>query len=318
MSVLLANKGYRVRLWARDPVLVDEMIAIRRNPRYISGVEIPRGVIITSDMGEAVCGAEVIVMAVPSHAMRTVSSAAAAFIKGSPYVVSLSKGLERETFKRMTQVIAEEIPQCAARVAALSGPNHAEEVSICIPTATVIASEDRETARRLQELFSTSHFRVYTNADVIGVEIGGATKNVIAIAVGVSDGLGFGDNTRASLMTRGLAEMTRLGVALGAKRSTFAGLSGVGDLIATCTSRHSRNRAVGERLGRGEPLDKIVSEMRMIAEGVTATSTVYALSLEKNVEMPIAKMAYEVLYEGRDVKTCVSDLMERRAAEEVR
>lgn len=307
-----------MRLWARDSVLVEEMLAIRRNPRYISDVEIPSGVLITSDVERAAFGADALVMAVPSHAMRSVSRSVAPFIRGGPVIVSLAKGLEKETFKRMTEILMEEMPFCAGKIAALSGPNHAEEVSVGIPTATVVACENREVARALQEMFTTPFFRVYTNSDVIGVEIGGATKNVIAIAVGVSDGLGFGDNTRASLMTRGLAEMARLGVALGAKRSTFAGLSGVGDLIATCTSRHSRNRAVGERLGRGEPLEKIISETRMVAEGVGATGIVYELSLEKGVDMPIARMAYEVLYQGRDVRTCVSDLMEREPAEEVR
>ncbi|MCL4499674.1 MAG: NAD(P)-dependent glycerol-3-phosphate dehydrogenase [Chloroflexi bacterium] len=318
MATMLAKKGHDVRLWARDAGLVEEMLATLRNPRYISNIEIPEEVSITSDLKGAVSGAEVIVMAVPSHAMRAVARSMAPLVSGGCMLVSLAKGLEEKSFKRMTELLAEEMPGCADSVAALSGPNHAEEVSVGITTATVVACRNRGLAERLQEIFVTSYFRVYTNPDVVGVELGGAVKNVIAIAVGVADGLGFGDNTRASLMTRGLAEMARLGVAMGAEERTFSGLSGVGDLIATCTSRHSRNRAVGERLGRGEDLKSITADMRMIAEGVRATGTIYELSVAVGVEMPIVRTAYEVLYEGRDVLSCVSELMTRDVTLETR
>lgn len=317
LAIILAGRGNKVCLWARDSALVSEMRSTRRNPRYISDMVAPDELDITDDLELAVAGAGIVVMAVPSHVMRAAAVDLAPLVPEGTALVSLAKGLEDITFKRMTEVLAEEIPGCAASVAALSGPNHAEEISIGIPTATVVASVDKAVAERLQMAFVTPNFRVYTNPDVVGVELGGAIKNVIAVAVGVSDGLGYGDNTRAALMTRGLAEMTRLGVTMGANERTFSGLSGLGDLIATCTSRHSRNRAVGERLGKGESLESILADMRMVAEGVRATKTVYELSLSVGVELPIAKMLYLILYEGRDVTTGVSALMERDVTDEL-
>jgi glycerol-3-phosphate dehydrogenase (NAD(P)+) len=218
----------------------------------------------------------------------------------------------------MSEVIESELPEeFRKRIGVLSGPNHAEEVSRQIPSATVISALDRKVALKLQEIFMTPYFRVYTNPDIIGVELGGATKNVIAIAAGISDGLGYGDNTKASLMTRGLAEMTRLGVAIGARPLTFSGLSGVGDLIVTCTSRHSRNRAVGEKIGKGMTLEEVSRDMRMVAEGVRTSLAIRCLAEKHGVEMPITKNVTEVLYEGKDPHDSVSDLMTRGAKDEI-
>jgi glycerol-3-phosphate dehydrogenase (NAD(P)+) len=290
-----------------------------RNPRYLSTLKLPEKVKVTSQIDEALAGAEIVVLAVPSHAMRQITKTINPLIKQKVVVLSLAKGIEEGTFCRMSEVVEEELrSRIKTKIAVLSGPNHAEEVAQNIPTATVVACGDIKIAQFLQRIFMTSWFRVYTNDDVIGVELGGATKNVIAIAAGISDGLGFGDNTKASLMTRGLAEMIRLGLVMGARRETFAGLSGVGDLIATCTSRHSRNRAVGERLGKGESLAKILKEMRMVAEGVRTTKAVYQMALRHGIEMPITESVYQVLYENKNPRDCVEDLMKRGATSEIK
>lgn len=313
----MSNKGLDVYLWARDEKLVDEIAKTGRNPRYVSDVRLPERLVVTARLDQAVRDAHVLLMAVPSHAMRTVAKEVAKYVSEGCAIVSLAKGLEELSLKRMTEVLAEELPMCAESVAALSGPNHAEEVSVGIPTATVVSALDRSVCGTLQEIFMTPRFRVYTNPDLVGVELAGATKNVIAIAAGISDGLGYGDNTKASLMTRGLAEMTRLGVAMGANERTFAGLSGVGDLIATCTSRHSRNRSVGERLGRGDSLDTITSEMRMVAEGIRSASSFHSLSRVINTVMPITEMVHAVIYEQKEIESCVTELMTRGATEEI-
>jgi len=258
-------------------------------------------------------------MATPSHAMRTVASKAKGLIKGDTIVVSLAKGIEEGTLKRMSEVLSEELaPETAMKIAVLSGPNHAEEVSKNIPSATVISSRSKSIAEELQSVFMTPYFRVYTNPDLTGVEMAGATKNVIAIAAGVSDGLGYGDNTKASLITRGLAEMIRLGVAMGADVRTFAGLAGMGDLVVTCMSRHSRNRAVGEMLGKGMTLDQVISEMTMVAEGIKTARAVKNLSANYQVHMPITDNVADVLYGDKNPFTCVTDLMTRGAVEEIK
>jgi glycerol-3-phosphate dehydrogenase (NAD(P)+) len=234
-------------------------------------------------------------------------------------LLSVTKGVETGSLKRMSEIIAEELgARFWQNIAVLSGPNHAEEVSREIPSATVVAANCEPAALRFQDIFTTPYFRVYTNTDIIGVELGGATKNVMAIAAGISDGLGYGDNTKASLMTRGLAEMTRLGIALGAHALTFSGLAGVGDLIATCTSRHSRNREVGEKLGKGRKLDQILEESTMVAEGIMTSKAIVALAVQNNVDVPIAKRVVEVLYENKDPKECVRELMLRGVTDEVK
>jgi glycerol-3-phosphate dehydrogenase (NAD(P)+) len=315
----LAQSGQLVTLWARDQTLARQIKEEGRNPRYLSTLKLPDRVRVVWQIDEALAEAEIVVLAVPSHAMRQITKAINPLIKQRMVVLSLAKGIEEGTFCRMSEVVEEELgSRIKTKIAVLSGPNHAEEVAQNIPTATVVACRDIKIAQFLQQIFMTNWFRVYTNSDVIGVELGGATKNVIAIAAGISDGLGFGDNTKASLMTRGLAEMIRLGLVMGARRETFAGLSGVGDLIATCTSRHSRNRAVGERLGKGESLARILKEMRMVAEGVRTTKAVYQMALKYGIEMPITESVYQVLYENKNPRDCVEDLMQRGATSEIK
>lgn len=315
---LLSHKGYPVLLWARDSHLAEELNRTHRNPRYLSESLLSDSLKATHDWEEALNGAEIVVLVVPSHAMRSIIDEAKSFFPKEAILLSLTKGIEVGSLKRMSEVIQEELSaEVKERLAVLSGPNHSEEVIKKIPTTTVIASENKEVSKRLQSIFMTSHFRVYTNPDVIGVELGGATKNVIAIAAGISDGLGFGDNTKASLMTRGLAEMVRLGVTLAADPLTFSGLSGMGDLIATCTSRHSRNRAAGEKLARGYTLEQIDRETTMVAEGIKTSKAVHELALKLGIEMPITHNVFEVIYEGKRPLDGVTALMSRGPTEEI-
>ncbi len=314
VSNLLAKSGNTVALWGRDPDLVDTINATARNPRYLKDIELPAKVEATSDIAQAVRDKEFIAVAVPSHAMRSMMQKMSAHITGEPIIVSLTKGMEQGTLLRMTQIISELIG--GAKVGVLSGPNHAEEVSLSIPSATVVAAEDDEVAVRLQKLFMAPTFRAYINKDVIGVELAAATKNVIAIAVGITDGLGYGDNARAALMTRGLAEMTRLGVALGARPMTYAGLAGIGDLVATCTSRHSRNRAVGESVAKGLSVDESQAEMGMIAEGIKTAEVIRSLGERFKLEMPITQSVFDVIYREKNPSVCVRELMNRGPAEE--
>lgn len=319
ISVLLARKGFEVGLWGREDGLAETINGSHHNPLYLKDVEIPVNVVATSDVGLALRRAKVVALVVPSHAMRAVVGQCADFIKTDALLVTLTKGIERGTLKRMTEVIGEELPGAFHRnLAVLSGPNHAEEVSRDIPSATVIAAFQPKVAQELQDVFMTSRFRVYTNPDLVGVEMAGATKNVVALAAGMSDGLGFGDNTKASLMTRGLAEITRLGVAFGANPLTFSGLAGVGDLVVTCFSRHSRNRRVGELIGQGKPLKEIERSTLMVAEGIGTTEAVRELAHRRKVNMPITEKVYEVLYEGKRAMDCVSELMMRSATDETR
>jgi len=264
-----------------------------RNVVYLPDLALPPGLRATASLAEAVEGAGVVVMAVPSHGFRAVLSAAAPYLAAGVPVVSLAKGVEQGSLSRMTEVIAEVVPEHPFGV--LTGPNLVGEIVAGHPTASVIAATDIEVAVELQQLFSTGSFRVYTNPDVVGCELGGALKNVVAIAAGVADGLGFGDNTRAALITRGVAELTRLGVALGGQPLTFGGLTGMGDLVATCTSRQSRNRWVGEELAKGRPLAEITAGTRMVAEGVRTSAAVVALAARVGVEMPIADQVVAVL-----------------------
>lgn len=316
---LLALKGYSVGLWAREPEVVESIRSTGRNAYYLTDTDLPQPAVeATGEMEEAMRGAAAVVLAAPSHVLRQVVSDLRDYLRPEQLVLSLAKGVEQGTLKRMTEVLAEELPpSLRGRLAVLSGPNHAEEVSREIPSATVIAALDEGVARQLQALYMTPYFRVYTNPDVVGVELGGATKNVIAIGAGVSDGLGFGDNTKASLITRGLAEMTRLGVRLGARPLTFAGLSGIGDLIATCTSRHSRNRDVGEKLARGMTAEEIAAATKMVAEGVRTAPAVRALAERLGIEVPITVQVTEVLGGKKDAREAVTSLMGRGATDEL-
>jgi len=279
------------------------------NIRFLPGIKLPETIKWVTDPAEAVQGAEAFVLASPSKFLSDVCNRFKGLIGKDAFVVSLAKGICEETHQRMSET-AQAILGLES-IAVLSGPSHAEEVARGIPTAVTAASTCEQTAVKAQELFTGPLFRVYTSDDPIGVELGGAVKNVIAIAVGASDGLGFGDNTRAALITRGLAEVTRFGMAMGAKAETFAGLSGVGDLIVTCTSKHSRNHTVGERLGKGEPISEILGSMKMVAEGVWNARTIHAMGIEQGVEMPITDEVYKLCYEDYPPLEAVRSLMSR-------
>lgn len=304
-------------LWARDPGLAEAIRTGNENRPYLPGVTLPPGMTATASLAEACGGADVVVMAVPSHGFRAVLADAAPSIDAGAAVVSLTKGVEQDTIRRMTEIVSELLPgQDPGRVGVLTGPNLAREVAEGQPTATVVAVRDPEWAARLQRTFMTPTFRVYTNPDVVGCEIAGALKNVVALAAGIAHGLGYGDNTKAALITRGLVELGRLGRALGGDPLTFSGLAGMGDLVATCTSAKSRNRTVGVALGQGRPLDEIVDEMHMVAEGVKSTAAVLELARRHGVEMPISEQVGAVLYEGRHAADIVPALMLREAKAE--
>lgn len=315
LSILLAKSGYNVSMWSCFKEEVEMVNSIREHLHKLPGVLIPEGVSCTESIEDSVNGAEAVIMVVPSQAIRKSAALVSRYIKDNTVVVSCSKGLEEETGLRLSEVIKQEIPQC--RTVVLSGPSHAEEVARDIPTAAVAASTDIEAAEYIQSLFMTPKFRVYTNSDIIGVELGAALKNVIALCAGISDGLGFGDNTKAALMTRGMAEISRLGISIGAKSQTFAGLAGIGDLIVTCTSMHSRNRRAGILIGQGKSPEEAMNEVKMVVEGVTTTRAAYNLAKKEGVSMPITFEAYEVLFNGKDAKQAVVDLMTRNKRSEV-
>ena len=309
IGILLNSYGHTVTLWGPFPDYLEEMRACRENTRFLPGVALPETLRWTADPSAAVSGADAVILASPSKFLADVCQRFAGLIPAKTLVVSVTKGLCESTHCRMSER-AQEILGLNT-IAVLSGPSHAEEVARKIPTAVVAASVDIAVAQRVQQLFSGPFFRVYTSTDPLGVEIGGAVKNVIAIAVGASDGLGFGDNTRAALITRGLSEITRFGIALGACPGTFAGLSGVGDLIVTCTSRHSRNHSVGERLGRDEAIDAILGSMKMVAEGVWNSKVIHTLGKTYGVSMPITDIVYGLCYEGVAASAAVATLMTR-------
>ena len=302
-------------LWARRAELAASINRSHRNGEYLTELDLPRELEATPSLEEAVTGAGLVVMAVPSHGFRAVLAEAAPAIPAGVSVLSLTKGLESESLKRMTEVITDVVPGHPAGV--LTGPNLAHEVVAGQPTASVVAIPDPDLARRIQHLLSTATFRVYTNRDVVGCEMAGALKNVIAIAAGMADGLGFGDNSKAALITRGLAELTRLGVALGGEPRTFAGLAGMGDLVATCTSRQSRNRFVGQELGKGRTLPDIIDEMRMVAEGVKTAPAVVTLARQHGVDVPIAEQVVEVIQGRQTAEGVMPALMSRSAKPEM-
>lgn len=310
VSWLLGSKGYDVTVWAREREIADAINTEHRNPTYLREVELPESVTATHDIAQAVAGAEAVVMVTPSVGVRTTAEAMAPHLGPEVPVVILSKGVEGGTSLLMTEILAEVFGN-DSRIAALSGPNHAEEVSRGVPSATVVASHSEETSAFFQELFSTPFFRVYTNDDVTGVELCGAGKNVVAIAAGMVDGLGFGDNTKASMMTRGLAEMARLGGAMGANPLTYMGLAGMGDLVVTCTSKHSRNRSLGEFVAKGGTVEEWEAQSKMVAEGAVAARSIRELARARGVDVPLTDKVYEILYEGHPATEAVADLMER-------
>ena len=308
-SILAEN--HVVALYVRNPELAADLHRERENIRYLPGVPLPANLQIREQLAPALAGADLLVVATPSHGVRAAARALAGLLPPDCVVVSAAKGLEVGSCLRMTEVLAQEIPALAGRIAALSGPNHAEEVGRKIPSATVAGCADRGLAEVVQDAFMTPYFRVYANHDVAGVELGGALKNVIALAAGIGEGLGFGDNSKAALMTRGLAEIARLGVACGADAATFSGLSGVGDLIATCTSRHSRNRRAGLEIAKGRSIAEIQTESGMVIEGVRATAAAWQLARTAGIEMPITEALHRVLYEGASPRLAVTELMTR-------
>ena len=308
-AILLANKGYNVYLWSWQQSETDRLNSDRENKEVLPGRHFPDNIICSHDMALCTEGADLIVTVVPSIATRSTAKQLAECVPDGQIIVNLSKGLEDGTLLTLSQIYREELPD--AKIAVMSGPSHAEEVSIGLPTVNVAASSDDEVAKYIQKIFTTENFRVYTSSDVLGVELGGAIKNVIALCSGISDGIGYGDNTRAALITRGIAEISRLGKAMGAKEETFAGLSGIGDLIVTCTSTHSRNHRAGILLGKGYTLSETLSEVKMVVEGVNTAKAAYELSKKYGVSMPITEQAYKILFENKNAKDAVRELMSR-------
>jgi len=311
LAILLHQKGFQVGLWARESKIVDEITELRSNYRYLPGVYIPKGIWASLSMEEILNKSHIIVLAIPSHAIRGILIDVRPFLSSDTIIVNAAKGLEEGTLKRMSEIIKEEINYCG-NIAVLSGPSHAEEVCRFNPTAVVVSSENKRCAELVQDVFIFSTFRVYINPDLIGVELGGALKNVIALATGIADGLGLGDNARAALITRGLTEITRLGIAMGANPLTFAGLTGIGDLIVTCSSMYSRNRRAGIEIGKGKPLGEVLEKVGMVVEGVKTTRAAWHLAKTYGIEMPITNQVYKLLFEGKDPALGVTELMQRQ------
>ncbi|MEE8469995.1 MAG: NAD(P)H-dependent glycerol-3-phosphate dehydrogenase [Dehalococcoidia bacterium] len=317
LGLVLSRKGVTVNLWARTEEEARRLNQDRENARHLPGFEFPPELKATASLDEALNGAGLVILAVPSQDMRRNTKLVGEHLNDSMFILSVAKGLELEGAKRMSQVVAEEIDsRLHPNICVLSGPNLAKEIAHGLPAVTVVAAHDGSAAARVQKMMASPLFRVYVNTDLVGVELGGVLKNVIALAAGMVDGLGLGNNSKAGLITRGLAEITRLGVAAGANPLTFAGLAGLGDLVATCSSPLSRNRFVGQELAKGRPLDEITASMTGIAEGITATIAALKLAAELNVEMPVAPEVYRVLYEGLDVRQVVSELMGRELKHE--
>ncbi len=315
VAMLLNSKKYRVYLWSAFPDYAELLNKNRENTKFLPSFKIPSEIVISADLAEVVKDAKLIVLAIPSHIMRKVIAPLKGFDLSQSIILSLSKGIENEKLMRMSEVINEEIKP--RNLAVLSGPSHAEEVARNLPTTVVVSSPSQKIAVEVQTIFMTERFRVYTNPDIVGVELGGALKNIIAIAAGISDGLGFGANTKAAILVRGMTEMVRLGVNLGAKASTFNGLSGMGDLIATCTSPYSRNKRVGELLAKGKKLEQLLSETETVAEGIETARSVHNLAQKQKIEMPITQEIYSILYEGKEPLSVVRDLMARKAKPEL-
>lgn len=315
LALVVAKKGYNVSMWTLNEEQCNKINKDKENIDYLPGVVIPDNIVVTTNIEEAVKDGTIIVLAVPSQAIRSVCKQIKPFVKDKQILVDVAKGLEKGTGLRLSDVCHQELPN--NKYVVLSGPSHAEEVSRDIPTTVVVSSEDIHIAEIVQDIFMSPKFRVYTNPDVVGVELGGALKNIIAFGAGICDGLGYGDNAKAALMTRGIKEIGRLGVAMGAKASTFSGLSGIGDLIVTCTSMHSRNRRAGILIGQGKTLEETLAEVKMVVEGITATDVAYNVAKELNVEMPITNAIYSVLYDNANPDEVVTELMMRDKTHEV-
>ena len=318
LAIELANKGQEVTLWSAPEVAheIEALKADRKNIRNLPGAVLPDSVILTTDLAYACDDEEIIVCAVASPFVRSTAAMIKQYCKKGQIIVYDSKGVEEKTLLTMTQIIAEEIP--GAKVAVLSGPSHAEEVSRGIPTAVVVGAEDKKVAKKVQEAFFADMFRVYTSDDVLGIELGGSLKNVIALAAGMVDGLGYGDNTKAALMTRGIAEISRLGAKMGGHETTFYGLSGIGDLIVTCTSNHSRNHNAGYLIGQGKSTEEAVAEVGQVVEGINCAKAALALGKKFKVSLPIVEEINDVLFHGESVRDSLMDLLRRNPTEEYR
>jgi glycerol-3-phosphate dehydrogenase (NAD(P)+) len=315
LADLLSRNGHDVQLWAYEPDVVESINTKHENVRFLGGHALSAGLHATGDIKRAVEGAQLVTLATPSHVLRPILRSAAKSLDSSAPIVVASKGIEKGTLSLMTEVAEQEIPE--ATVVALSGPSFAKEVVTCQPTAVVVASAEDEAAEIAQRAFSSPYFRAYTHTDVTGVELGGALKNVMAVATGIAEGLGLGFNARAALVTRGLAEMTRLGLALGAEQSTFAGLAGLGDLVLTCTGSLSRNRAVGVEVGKGRTLEEVLRGKETVAEGVVTAQSARELAAREGVEMPIVDTVNRVLFEGQSARSAIAALMSRELRAEV-
>lgn len=315
LSIILAHKGHTVNLWGRNEEHVENLRCSRTNAKYLPGVDLGENIMMFTDILQCIKGCSIIVLAISSQGVRETLEKIKGHVDKKHIFVNVAKGIENGTLLRVSQIVNSYYPH--NHYVALSGPSHAEEVCKGIPTTIVSASKSRYAAEFVQDVFITRSLRVYTNPDVVGVELGGAIKNVIALGAGISDGLGYGDNANAALMTRGIREIARLGEAMGASISTFAGLTGIGDLIVTCTSKHSRNRRCGVALGQGKSLDEAVTSIGMVVEGVYTTKAAYGLAKEYNVEMPITNEIYKILYEGCSAKEAVTNLMLRSKTHEI-
>jgi glycerol-3-phosphate dehydrogenase (NAD(P)+) len=312
--VLAEQPGREISIWARNPAYAEQIQTDRENKRLLPGLILPDAVTVTSDLAAAVDETEYVVASIPTAFLRDALSSQRDVLPNNVPYVSVIKGIENKTFCRPSEIISQTLGN--DQVVVLAGPSHAEEFARRLPTSVVAAASDLGLAKQVQDLFSTDRFRVYTNDDIVGVELGGALKNVLAIAVGICDGLGFGDNAKSGLMTRGLVEMTRFGAALGADANTLFGLAGIGDLITTCISKFSRNRHVGECLGRGQSLQQVLDEMSAVAEGVRTTKSVFELASEHNIDMPITREVHAVLFDGKDAASATDSLMCRPTREE--
>ncbi len=311
LASLLADNGYEINIYDISEAKVREINQERENS-FLPGYKLSDEITATTDLKQAIQDAKVVIIVVPSHVVRDVAKQLKGLLSEDVIIVSAAKGIEAETFYRMSEVLKDELSNdLADNIVALSGPTHAEEVISKDPTTIVAANENKEIAQKVQDIFMADYFRVYTNPDIIGVELGGAIKNIIAVASGISAGLGYGDNAMAALITRGIAEIKRLGVALGAESMTFAGLTGLGDLIVTCASEHSRNRRVGYKIGSGKTLDEALDEMKMVAEGVKAAKIAHILANKHDIEMPLTEQVYQILFEDKNPQEAVSDLMMR-------
>ena len=319
LSVVLDKSGADVTLWAREREIAQGIMEQHRNPAYLTDIHLPETVRCTINLEEALHGAQYVLFATPSHTLREMAANVAPYLQGHERIVSVAKGLENETYLRMSEVLAEVLGDVidTDHIGVISGPSHAEEVALFMPTTVVVAANSRGVAKAIQETFMTPMFRIYLNHDIVGVEIAGAVKNVMAIASGILQGMNMGDNAIAALMTRGLHEMKRMGLKMGASQDTFSGLAGMGDLIVTCTSEHSRNRSVGFRIGQGESLTEIMDSMNMVAEGVKTTASVHDWAQQNRIEMPITSAVHRILFEGTCPNEALFDLMTRNPKDEI-